>query len=56
MQDYFNVKNTLKVDTPYAFMKIIKSRYSHTYEPGRVYASELNFEVLNHTNWLEVRI
>lgn len=52
--DYFNVKNTLSILTPFPYMKEIKSIYKHSVEINSMYISGIEFSVLNNTKLIEV--
>lgn len=45
-KDYFTIKNSLKIDTPYR-LKTIKSRYNHLIELGSIYIVGLDLDLLD---------
>ena len=54
-EDFFHIKNDLSIDTPYNFASEIASSYNLALDmESSVYLMDLNFNVKNHSDWIEV--
>lgn len=54
--DYFTMKNTLRITTPFQLVKEIRSKYELKTDLSRKYVIGINLNFLNRTNWVETGV
>lgn len=55
-QDAFNIKNHLKLSTPYAAFKELTSSFEFRIMMGHQYLLALDADYLNGSRWIKVRL
>lgn len=57
LEDFFNIKNDLSIDTPFQCASEIVSAYSFSANMDTmIYLMDMSFNVKNYSEWVEVRM